>query len=261
MAEINQSIPSNQVSGLTSLSYVVAEVQNELEDYSQNKTQRLTGLGISVIRDLRIYQQASIQVAYFTVNEAGIVPLPHDYIDYITIGVKADGQLRPLTLDNSMLLNRGEACAEPTRVMTANVGGNVPIEGVALGYGYYQNNVFIPTYYGISGGKNSAYYKVDKAANRIQFDGILLNGEVILVYKSTGIGPNTTFGQEMVNPIKAGIQFKNVEHNTQVALNHKMFLKDIYNEEVAKLRAFTNKFTKSEYMDVFHQYKKQTQKQ
>jgi hypothetical protein len=255
----NESIPDNQVSGLTDLSYVVAEVLNELEDYSQNQTQRLLALGISVIRDLRIYDQASIQVAYLKVNEAGIIPFPHDYIDYVEIGVRDRGQIRPLTLDNSMLLDRGESCAQPTRKMVNTVSGGV--SDIGLRFGYYLNNVFTPTYYGISGGRNSAYYKIDKAANRIQFDGIIIDGEVVLVYKSTGIGPNTTFGQEMINPIKAGIHYKRVEHNLNVPMNHKQMLKQDYDSEILKLRAFTQKFTRSEYMDIFHRYKKQTQKQ
>lgn len=257
----NQSTPSNQVSGLTDLNYVVAEVQNELNDYSQNQTQRLLGLGISILRDIRIYNQAAIQVAYMTVNEAGIVELPRDYIDYIQIGVKDHGQLRTLTLDNNMLLDRGESCAEPTRKMehySTEFGG---YNNNFLFGSYSYNGVFTPTYYGIGGGRNSAYYKVDKAANRIQFNGFLLNSEVILVYKSTGIGPNTVFGWEAVNPIKAGIQYKRVEHDLTVPMNQKMLLKEVYDEEIKKLRSFVQKFTKKEYLDVYHRWKKQTPKQ
>ena len=256
----NETTPINQISGLTDLNYVVAEVQNELNDYSQNQTQRLLGLGISVLRDIRIYNQASIQVAYFKINEAGIVPLPHDYIDYIEIGVKDNGQLRALTLDNNMLLDRGESCAEPTRKMQRNIN-TLPNYQNQLVFGRYMGNVFTPTYYGVSGGRNTGYYKVDKAANRIQFDGVFINNEVILVYKSTGIGPNTAFGLEVVNPLKAGIHYKKVQYDTTTAMNQKMLLKQDYDQEVLKLRAFTQKFTKSEYLDVYHKWKKQTQKQ
>jgi hypothetical protein len=255
----NQSIPSNQVSGLTDLNYVVAEVQNELNDYSQNQTQRLLGLGISILRDIRIYNQAAVQVAYMNVNEAGIVELPRDYIDYIQIGVKDHGQLRTLTLDNNMLLDRGESCAEPTRTME-RYGADFGNWNNNLQFGAYNNGVFVPTYYGIGGGRNSAYYKIDKAANRIQFDGFLLNSEVVLVYKSTGIGPNTVFGWETVNPLKAGIQYKRIEHDLTVPMNQKMLLKETYDEEIRKLRAFVQKFTKAEYLDVYHRHKKQTPK-
>lgn len=255
----NQSTPSNQVSGLTDLSYVVAEVQNELNDYSDKLRQRLLGLGISILRDIRIYNQAAVQVAYMTVNEAGIVELPRDYIDYIQIGVKDHGQLRTLTLDNSMLLDRGESCAEPTRKME-RYGSDFGNYNNTL-FGGYNNGIFVPTYYGIGGGRNSAYYKIDKAANRIQFNGYLLNSEVILLYKSTGIGPNTVFGWETVNPIKAGILYKRIEHDRTEPMNQKMLLKQEYEEEIKKLRSFVQKFTKAEYLDEYHKYKKQTPKQ
>ena len=256
----NQSTPSNQVSGLTDLSYVVAEVQNELNNYSDKTRQRLLALGISIIRDIRIYNQASIQVAYITVNEAGVVELPRDYIDYITIGVRDNGQLRALTLDETMLLDRAESCGEPTRHMTNYNNDNNGFYNGGF-FGGYNNGVFVPTYYGISGGRNSAYYKVDKTANRIQFDGRLINQEVVLLYKSTGISANTAFGWEVVNPVKSGIHYKNVEFDSNVPMNMKMMLKQEYNEEISKLRAFTQKFTISEYMDVYRRYKKQTQKQ
>jgi hypothetical protein len=256
----NQSTPSNQVSGLTDLSYVVAEVQNELNDYSDKLRQRLLGLGISVLRDIRIYNQSAVQVAYMSVNEAGVVELPRDYIDYIQIGVKDHGQLRTLTLDNNMLLDRGESCAEPTRKME-RYGTNLGNYNRNMLFGGYYNGVFVPTYYGIGGGRNSAYYKIDKAANRIQFNGYLLNSEVVLVYKSTGIGPNTVFGWETVNPVKAGIQYKRVEHDLTIPMNQKMLLRDTYDQEIKKLRSFVQKFTKSEYLDVYHKHKKQTPKQ
>jgi hypothetical protein len=119
----------------------------------------------------------------------------------------------------------------------------------------------MPTYYGIGGGRNSAYYKVDKTANRIQFDGRLVNQEVVLLYKSTGISANTAFGWEVVNPIKSGIQYKRVEFDLTVPMNMKSLLKEEYNEEIKKLRAFTQKFTLTEYMDIYRRKKKQTQKQ
>jgi len=254
----NQSTPSNQVSGLTDLSYVIAEVQNELNDYSPTQRQRLLGLGISILRDIRIYNQASIQVAYITVNEAGVVELPRDYIDYIQIGVKDHGQLRALTLDENMLIDRSESCAEPTREMTHYNNDNFYNGGF---FGLYNNGIFTPTYYGLGGGRNSAYYKVDKTANRIQFDGRLVNQEVVLLYKSTGISPNTAFGWEVVNPIKSGIHYKRIEFDLTVSMNMKALLKEEYNEEIKKLRAFTQKFTLTEYMDVYRRKKKQTQKQ
>lgn len=250
---MNQSTPPNQVPGLATLDYVVAEVQNELEDYGPRQRSRLVGLAISGLRDFRLYDQSLTQIAYLTINEAGIATLPPDYVDYISIGQKTNaGNIRDFTLNNKMALDRDTDCGEPTRVINPAMSmkdQNLINSGAFVLAPYWGNNNFVPTYYGIGGGYNTAYYKVDKAANIIIFNGIVPRDEVVLVYKSTGVSVNTLVPQELIEPIKAWVHYKRVEYDMRVPMN----TKELYAEELRqarmKLRAFTQKFTISEYLD------------
>jgi hypothetical protein len=253
----NQSTPTQQISGFSTIDYVVAEMQVELDDYSTTQNQRLTALVVSALREIRLYHKAAIQVAYLTINEAGIIPFPFDYMDFINIGIPMNGQLWNLTEDNKMLLDRSTDCGEDSRVMSQ---GSSFENRVSILTPSWSLNRFTPTYYGVSGGRNTGYYKVDEQARQIQFDGKIPRGEVVLVYKSTGIGPNTVIGAEMIKPLKNIAHYNRVKFNKNESMNQKMLLKKDMEEAVMELRAFAQRFTMKQYMDVLWAAKRQTAK-
>jgi hypothetical protein len=253
----NQSTPTQQISGFSTIDYVVAEMQVELDDYSTTQNQRLTALVISALREIRLYHKAAIQVAYLTINEAGIIPFPFDYMDFINIGIPMNGQLWNLTEDNKMLLDRSTDCGEDSRVMSQ---GSSFENRISILTPSWSLNRFTPTYYGVSGGRNTGYYKVDEQARQIQFDGKIPRGEVVLVYKSTGIGPNTVIGAEMIKPLKNIAHYNRVKFNKNESMNQKMLLKKDMEEAVMELRAFAQRFTMKQYMDVLWGAKRQTAK-
>lgn len=261
----NQTTPPNQVASLVTLDYVVAEMQNELSDYGPTQKSRLLGLCISALREFRLYDQALVQIAYLTINDAGIVPFPHDYVDYVSIGHKTHaGNVRNFTLNNSMALERQTECGEPSRVMDPDMAvqnQNILNAGTFILAPYWGNNYFVPTYYGVGGGYNTAYYKIDKAARQIQFNGIVPKDEVVLVYKSTGVSPNTVIPWELIEPIKAWAHERRELHDMRVPMNKKQLNKQNLDEARTRLRAFTQKFTISEYLDhCVYRNKKQSPK-
>lgn len=249
----NQTTPANQSASLVTLDYVVAEMQNELNDYGPTQKSRLLGLCISALREFRLYDQALVQIAYLKINDAGIVPFPHDYLDYVSIGHRTHaGNIKDFTLNNSMALERETECGEPSRQMNPEMSvrnQNLLNANSFLLAPYWGNNNIIPTYYGVGGGFSTAYYKIDKAARQIQFNGIVPRDEVVLVYKSTGVSPNTIVPYELIEPVKAWAHDRRELHDMRVPMNKKQLNKQNLDEARAKLRAFTQKFTISEYID------------
>jgi hypothetical protein len=260
----NQSTPSNQTKALVILDYVIAEVMNEIEDYGPRQRSRLLGLAISALRDFRLYDQSLTQIAYIQINEAGIAVLPKDFVSYVQIGtVTHAGNVRDFTLNNKMALNREMDCGEPARVINpamAVQNQNVLNSGLFALNPYWGNNNIVPTMYGRGGGLNDAYYKIDKAAGIIIFNGIVPKNEVVLVYNSTGISPETAIPPELIAPIKAFVHYKRVQYDARVSMNQKQLLKQELDEERSKLRAFTQRFTLSEYRDMVLSQKKQSPK-
>jgi hypothetical protein len=112
----------------------------------------------------------------------------------------------------------------------------------------------------VSGGRNTGYYKVDEQARQIQFDGRIPRGEIVLVYKSTGIGPNTVIGAEMIKPLKNITYYNMVKLNANVSMNQKMLMKKDMEESIMELRSYAQRFTMKQYMDVLWGAKRQTAK-
>lgn len=258
----SQSFPANQVSGLVSIDYVVAEIQAELNDYGPTQRSRLLALAISAVRDFRLYDSGLVQIAYLDINEAGIAILPRDYIDYVQIGeLTLAGNVRDFTLNPAMALNRQLDCGVPDRVMNPTMAvnnQNVMNAGVFFVSPVWGGNNIVPTFYGSSGGWNNGYYKVDKAAGVIQFNGVIPQNQIVLVYKSTGIGTTTPIPYEMIAAIKAHVHYARVKTDARVSLGQKQMYKDDLREERTKLRAFTQNFNLAEYLDALYRFKKQS---
>lgn len=258
----NQSEPEGQIGAYLNLDYVVRSMQNELNDYSMNQYKRLLQLVIDGLGFLRIYHAGAIQVAYLKVNSAGIVVFPRDYIKYSKIGLYMHGQVVTLTLNNSMALNRAQICTEDIRVMEKESGRAI-LSTINDGYYFaphYRGGNYIGGLYGIGGGFNQAYYKIDEVAKQIQFNGIIPSGEIVLEYQSTGISSGTVISREELDPLKKYAHQLRVEYDDRVPLSTKVRREEQFDKSVGQLRAFKGRFTMSEYLDILYRNKKQSPK-
>lgn len=259
----NQSEPEGQIGAILNLNYVVRSVQNELNDYSMQQYKRLLQLGIDGLRYLNIFHNPSTQVAYLQCNSAGIVPFPKDYIAYNKIAIYCHGQLITLTLNNSMALNRAQVCSEDIRIMESEQGVGL-IGGLQGGYlfsPHFFGTNYVGSLYGIGGGVNQAYYKVDETARRLQFNGFLPNDKrIVLEYQSTGISAGTLIAAQVLDPLKKYIHLYRVKYGNQVGVSTKEMMQNDLDVSVSQLRSFNGKFTMSEYMDILYRAKKQSPK-
>lgn len=257
----NQTTPEGQIGAMVPLSYIVYNLQNDMEDYTTQQYKRLLQIVINGVRHLRLYGQPAIQVYYAQINEAGIIKLPPDYLDYTKIGLFVHGQVVTLTVNNNMALNRAQECAVDIRTMYKDNG--LALNSIVGGYyftpHYYQNQ-YVGGLYGVGGGFNVAYYRVDKQANQIQFDGVIRAGQVVIEYESTGISVGTLVPAEMIEPLKTWTDWQKMERDDRVSLSVKKDKERQFGDAVRSLRSFNNKFTKSEYLDTLYRHYKQSPK-
>jgi hypothetical protein len=259
----NESIPQGQFGALKPLSYVVRNIQNEIEDYSEKQYKRMMQIAIDVMRDIRLYDQPSVQVVYFTLPPSGVFPFPHDYIDWIKIAIPIRGQMITLSVNNNMVLNRAQVCADDIRTMQ-KFGS---FDALGDGYGFsphWYGGQFVGGLYGAGGGFNTAYFREDKTAQQFQFDGVIPNiseGKIVVMeYKSTGISDGSIIPAELIEPIKRGVIYRMNQHKSEVPMNTKQMYEQDYYRAVKRMRSFNNKFSMSQYMDTLYQTKKQTPK-
>lgn len=262
----NQSIPQGQFGSMVPISYIVANIQNELNDYGPELKRRAMQIVIDGVREMRLYHQASIQVGYFTIPDSGVLNFPVDYLTYTKVGIPVNGQLVTLSVNENMLLNRAEKCGEDIRRMTANTSIALAPYGGYYYAPHYNNGNFIGALYGAGGGFNVAYFREDLAARQFQFDGVIPSiseGRIVVIeYESTGISEGTILGAECIDVLKNWYFWRSSRHRKDLPASRILQYKEDYESSVMRLRAFTQSrnLTIQDYMDILYRNYKQTPK-
>lgn len=247
------------------LRYVVMNTINRLGDHSMNEYRQLLQLCIDCLQErIRLYHQASIEVLYAIPNEAGVIEFPPDMLDYTKIGIPVCGQLYNLTVNDNMLLNRAQKCGVDIRQMYR---GNVAPLGMGDLGGYFyadhfRNGAWTTGLYGLGGGFNTAYYRVDYTNRRIEFDGVIPNSEVVIEYRGTGINAGTVIGRELVEPLRNYMRAARIDDDPRVPANEKKRVWDQFDGSIEALRTYEGlkDFTIANYLDCMYEESKQSPK-
>lgn len=250
-------------SGLITLDYVVNSVFNQLGDYTQRDYDRYLQFAIEGFGQLNLFQISTVRVVHLQMNDAKVVALPPDFIDYTKVAVCINGKLWTLSVNKNMCLPRAEECGTPIReVVTANpLSINYPNSGYVFADHYY-NGRYVGGLYGIGGGFNIAYFRIDKERRNIVFSGSVPNDEVVLEYTSTGVSKHgtTLVPYQALAALKSYIQWQRIEYDDRVGDGAKQRKKDIYEEDCMALNAFESSFTISEYLDMCYRESSQSPK-
>lgn len=124
-------------------------------------------------KKLNLFHLPMPKVAYLAMSDINTVQLPDDYLSFYSIGVPYKGRLWTFTKDQSLVSPDSEDCGEG-ELTTA--GGEDIVKG----------DTGTLTGYGLAGGVNEYYFKLDLPNNRIIINGLTAR-TLTLVYISTGI--------------------------------------------------------------------------
>jgi len=252
------SLEQPKVLGTTNINYVVRSVQNRLKDYSERNYSYLEQIIIECFIDLNIWHLSNVEVVYLRMSEAKAVDLPPDFIDYTKIGIPINGKLRVLTKKKNILLPRAFEDGEEV----GNTDGNTSTLDWIYFAPHFRNGQFVGGLYGLPGGVDTAYYRVDKEERRIVFYGEVSQSEIVLEYISTGVKTNgaTVIPREAVPALRTYAIWQNAESDKKATNQTRERLKMQHEEEIEALRAFQMKFTKEEYKRHVYKHSRQTAK-
>jgi hypothetical protein len=181
-------------------------------------------------------------------SAAKTVNLPADFIDYTKIGVPVSGKLRVLTKHDNLLLPR---VFDDTGIAVGNTdsGDEEGISNCLFFSDHFRNGQFIGGLYGLPGGIDDAYYRVDMENRQIVFSGSTPRSEIVLEYIGTGLKPDgsSLIPREVVAPLRAYVLWNMVENDSKVAYNERERRKREFTELTEAMRSFSNAFTKEEY--------------
>ena len=238
---------AEKVNSWLSLLQVVRSFMNERKEKSLAGIEGYLQMAIEGYSDMQIFEMNSIEVAYLDVNkDTNTALLPPDFITMTKIGVEIRGKMWTLTLNNDLLLPPPETiCSEPIeRIEYVD-----PI-GAYNFAPHYRNGRYIDTMYGLGGGFNVAYYRIDMNTRTIYFDGKVPNDQIILEYKSSGVkAGGAMIPRQAVPALKAYLHWKSIEYDTRIPMNEKMRKEQLYGIELKKLSLLECSFTIDEYLD------------
>lgn len=254
------SVESPKTAGVVTLRYVVMSVLNRMEDYTMRKYKYLMQIAIEGFTELSLWHLENLEVVYLTMNAAKAVYLPEDFVDYTKIGVPINGKLRVLTKHDRILLPReyfgsfiggvfvpdenfGEA--------VGNTDADDTVDAASLVFfsDHFRGGQYVGGLYGMPGGVDDAYYRIDLENRMIVFSGSVPRSQIVLEYISSGVKTDgsTMIPREAVPALRTYLLWQSVENDSRTPLNEKERRKRNHDEEVFALRNFQNTFTIDEY--------------
>jgi hypothetical protein len=247
-------------------------VLNRLGDYSMKQYKRLTQIAIEGFTELSLWHLNGVEVVYLHMSTAKTVQLPSDYIDYLKIGVPVNGKLRVITNKENILLPRVfDDTGDPVgNVDPALIDSSVP--NAVFFSDHWRGGQYVGGLFGLSGGIDGAYYRVDRENRQIVFSGSVPRAEIVLEYVSSGVKESggTLIPREAVPALRTYVEWQMIggdmlglvtgRAQSKTAFAEISRRKQEHEEAVALLRSFQNSFTADEYRRVVWGTSKQSPK-
>jgi hypothetical protein len=211
----------SNVKGVTTLKSIVADIL--MDDPDMGLYLKYLNYATRILRELNLFHIRIVNTVRLSMSTLGTVGIPDDYMSFVSLSVPVNGQQWIFTSNEKLIIPDTETGG----VQELDI---VEGEGVVLGNGSDLAG------YGVGGGRNDYYYRIDLPNNRIVINGFN-RSTVTLTYVGTGI----KIGQETIVPVIAkeamiaGIQMMIDRRDKTVPMNQKDMSKMIYEEECEKL--------------------------
>jgi len=242
---------ANKVNSYQTTLQVVKSFMNERNEKALTNIERYLQIAIEGYSQMQLFTMNTINVEYLKVDpNTNSALLPPDFITMTKIGVNIRGKLWTLTLNNDIVIPKvGSICDEPIE----RVSSDTTISGGYFFAPHYRNGTFVETLYGLGGGFNVAYYRIDMENRVIYFDGRVPNNEVILEYKGSGVkAGGALIPRQAVPALKAYIYWKSIAKDTRLSMSERDMAKREYYEELHELKLLEFSFTMDEYLDAMY---------
>lgn len=229
-------VHQNSPLGKVALSQLAADGYRELVDYGLNTPY-------------------SVKVKWLDVTDLNTVNLPHDYINYIKVGVPIGGQLWTLTLNRSVI---GPTATTTDCDISIEQAASESVDTSNYDRWYYtghynQNGEYIGKMYSYGGGWNSeGYFKEDKANHRFILDSVTAN-QIVLEYNSSELGRDTIVPHYAVPAIKRYIDWQVGMADPEAIRGTISYLERLFYDQVMKMRNVQKPFRVDEFWDAYYE--------
>ena len=243
---------AERVTSYISIIDIVKQFMNQRREKSLANFESYVQMAIEIYSDINIFDNNNIQVAYISVNpDTNTAILPVDFISYTKIAFRKCGRLFTLTMNNDIAL------PPPSSICSEDIEDVCETTSVDGGYYFaphYRYGAYIDTLYGVGGGFNRAYYRIDMTNRTIVFNGSVPNDEIVLEYISSGVTSGTILvPRQAVPSVIAGLQWKTIEYSQDYGISDKERKERLYYAERRKLVSLNCSFSLYELMDALYE--------
>lgn len=252
---------SPKTSALVSLRYVVMSHMNRKGIYDLKNYKRHIQIVIEGMTELNLTTMVGVEVIYTHMTAAKTVALPADFMKEAKIGIPINGKLRVLTNKEEILFPR-TFDDDGTSVGNMDSGNDEGNTDILFFSNHFRNGLFVGGLYGLSGGIDDCYYRIDWENRQIVFSGETPRSEIVIEYFSSGIKTDgsSLVPREAVAALRSYLDWVTTENDSKAAYNEKERKKRIWEEEESALRHFELSFTGDEFLRALYSGYRQTPK-
>jgi hypothetical protein len=242
----------DDISAVVSLKYVVMQVFDDMEVYSQRKYRHYLNIARNGLVELQTHVIKDVKTVQLDIDpDTGIVSFPDDYLYFTSIGVIRNNQMYPIVRNDSIPMSTGDSCAEESNdYKTVKYQTGVK--------GHYTGKM-----YNATGGNYYVKYRLDHKNRRIFFQGYNPSDKIHMEYISTGVPADSSevmIPRYIVAALKEWIHWKKIEYNPTVAYNEKDRRERSYYHEARKAAKVKRPLNLTEIMDAIHSASQSTPK-
>ena len=218
----------NNLKGYTTLKEVVLNVMNDMgSSGNMQYYYKFLQLAIRGYKQLNLFHMPMARVAYLPMSDINTITLPNDYLSFLAVGVPYKGRLWTFTKDQGLVMPDSIDCGEDT--LDTDAGEDV-----------VKGDTGTLAAYGLQGGVNEYYYKIDLPNNRIIINGFT-SRTVTLAYLSTGISMSeTTYIPKIAEEaLISFVHWKRIQYDDKVGIGMKKDYEDQYRKGVSEIEYAT----------------------
>lgn len=250
--------------GFISSEEVLSDILNNRNQYGKDEWWRFKRFLIRGVTQINLHFKlcTSVNVVYLPLSDLNTVQLPADYIDYTKIGIEVSGHIWTLSLNPNICTARFEQCGVPVNQLKKFNDISAIDAQIQIPFVRHIRGDSVVTAYGLGGGYNHAYYKVDRKSGLIFFEGDVQADNIVLEYKSSGISltDNILIPVEALEALLAFIQWQRIDNDDNYPANEKDRKFQQWKFQMMLLTKIAHTIKPYEITDAYYQGVKQTVK-
>lgn len=235
---------------------VVRSVLIEEGQYTNHKLLQYTDYAVRTLKELNFDILQNVKAVELHPHDLNSTryDLPRDFVNYVKIGVCANGKMSPLAKASNLCV--AEAYDECGYVANRNPSSS-NISSYSIDTIYWFDNIkngeFVGKRFGYRGGQsNRGYYRIDREASQLVTSSVIAGNPIIIEYITDGSDDFTnlvvhSFAEEA---LRAGIRMRSLRSRRGIAMNEKEGARRDYYNEKRLARARMKSFTKEEAMQM-----------